>query len=139
MSLQSLCAELAEVVGRPGSGIAVSRNEPPETIGTFPTSWVNPVSGEVRRTSGDAMWIHSLELIVYVGPRVANLPAEFSRIAPLVSSVERAVWEAYQAGDAFGPSVSRCVVVGYRIGLRQFAGKEFHSITFQIDAKEHTE
>lgn len=139
MSLQSLCAELAEVVGRPESGIAVSRNEPPETIGSFPTSWVNPVSGTVARQSGDAMWIHQLELIVYVGPRVANLPTEFARVSPLVTSVERTIWEAYQAGDAFSPSVSRCVVSGYRIGLRQFGGKDYHSITFQIDAKEHTE
>lgn len=138
MSLQTVCAEIAEVLGRPGSGITVSRNEPPETLGAFPASWVNPVAGTVARQSGDAMWIHQIEVIVYVAPRVANLPAEFARISPLITSVERAIWDAYESGEAFSQTVSRCVVNGYRIGLRPFGGKDYHSITFSLDVKEHT-
>lgn len=138
MSLQSVCAELAAVLADPDSGIALSRNEPPEVLGQFPTSWVNPVGGTVARTSGDAMWLHQIEIIVYVAPRATNLANEFARIAPLVNSVEATVWTAYADGNAFGQSVSRCVVTGYQVGIRDFAGKPYHAITFTVDVKEHT-
>jgi len=138
VSLQTVCAELAEVIARPESGIVAAFNQPPEVLGSFPAAWVNPVSGTVARQSGDAMWLHRIELVVYVTPRVTNLPAEFARIAPLVSSVERAVWDAYESGDAFGQGVSRAVVASYQIGLRDFGGKPYHSITFVVDVKEHT-
>lgn len=138
MSLETVCAEIARVAARPESGIREAHNEPPERLGTYPTSWVNPVGGRV--TAGDedeALWIHQIELIVYVRPRVANLPVEFADVAPLVNSVERAIRRAW-IGNQMAAGIDRCVVASYAIGLRGFAGKDQHCVTFTLDVKEHT-
>lgn len=137
MSLASVCAEIATIAARPGSGIKQMLPGPPINIGTFPSAWVNPVSGQVTRTSGDAMWVHQIDLIVYVAPMVFNLPAEFALIAPLVNSVESTFWAAYDNNE-LSPNVSRCVVASYRFGIMDVGGKPQHSVTFTLDVKEHT-
>lgn len=141
MSLVSVCAEIARVVGDPAlaSGVKTSLNSPPDVIGQgqYPLSWVNPVGGRV--TPGDedeALWVHQVELIVYVRPRVANLPVEFADVAPLVNSVERAIRRAWVLNQ-FAPGIDRCVVASYSIGLRDFGGGQ-HSVTFTLDVKEHS-
>lgn len=136
MSLATVCAEIAAVVAGAGSGIAVSHNEPPEVVGRYPTSWVNPTGGRVVR-AGDAMWLHQIELIVYVAARASNLPVEFAQVAPLVTSVERTIWDAY-AANQFSVGIDKCLVASYSIGIRDFGGKPQHTVTFVIDVKEHT-
>lgn len=138
MSLQTISAAIATIAGRDESGIAVAHNAPPETLGDrFPVSWVNPVGGHVTRASEDAMWEHRVELIVYVTPRLKDLPGEFARIAPLIYSVEATFWAAFE-GDDFPAAIDHCVVTDYSIGIRDFAGRPMHSVTFTLDVKEHT-
>lgn len=137
MSLASVCAEIAHVVADPASGIVDAHNEPPEMLGKYPASWVNPTGGRLDWRVGDKAWLHAIELIVYVTPRVANLPVEFARVAPLVNSVEQVISNAYLANE-FSPGIDRCVVASYSIGIRDFGGKPQHCVTFTLDVKEHT-
>lgn len=136
MSLETVCAEIAAVAARPESGIAKAHNEPPETLGVYPTSWVNPVSGAITRGSEDAMWLHRIELIVYAAARASNLPVEFAKVAPLVTSVEAAFWRAF-AQNELSAAIDHCLVTAYSIGIRDFGGKPQHAVTFTLDVKEH--
>lgn len=138
MSLQSCVAEIADVLrAHPESGLAEVHAGPPERLGTYPCAWVNHRRGDVNRAASDAMWTHEIDLVVYVAPRVANLPAEYALVAPLVSSIERVIWLAY-LGTEFSGSLSACLVQSYEIGLVPFAGKDQHAITFRLWVKEHT-
>lgn len=138
MSLAIVCAQIAAVAGRPESGIAAAHNAPPESLGRrFPVSWVNPVGGDVERISDEAMWLHRVELIVYVTPREDELPVEFAYMAPLVNSVEATFWAAFLNND-YPPEIDHIVVNRYSLGIREFAGDPYHTITFSLDVKEHT-
>lgn len=140
MSVVEVCAQLAAVVGRPGSGVVVSRVDPPESIGDQVTSV--PFIAEDRESqivlgNGDTMWTHAIDLIVYVSPRRGHLEREYAKVKPLIGSVVATVHAAYLAGE-FGAGVSDCVITGYRAGLRSYAGQEYHALTFAVRVKEHT-
>jgi len=138
VSLASVCAEIVDVLSDPASGIAQMLPGPPINVGTFPAAWVNPVRGTVTPQSGDHLWLHQIELIVYVTPLVFNIPAEFARVAPLVNSIEQTIWAAYEQ-NVFSPNVSRCVVSAYAFGIRDLQGKPVHSLSITLDVKEHTQ
>jgi len=138
VSIASTCAELVQVLARPESGIRSAHAQPPEVLGALPAAMVVVNRGAVAYQSGDLMWTYTLDVVVYVTPRISNLPAEYARVAPLINSVVDTVWRAYEEGDAYGQTVSRCVVRDFTAGVRDFAGKPHHSITFSVDVKEHT-
>lgn len=138
MSISQTCADLIDVISAEGSGIRTAHAQPPEQLGVLPAAFVVVNRGTVAYQSGDLMWSYTLDLVVYVTPRVNNLPAEYARVAPLINSVVDTVWDAYEGGESFGQTVSRCVISDFTAGVRDFAGKPYHSITFSVDVKEHT-
>jgi hypothetical protein len=139
VSLESIRAGIADVAGRPGTGIAVSLKNPPEKLGkVFPVSWVHPPAGRVALALDHERWTHRLELVVYVAPRIDELATEFDLIDPLLRSVSRALFAAYVDGDpAFpDPPVRKVVVTGYQVGIRVWGSAEYHAVTFEIEAEE---
>lgn len=139
MSLELVCAELAAVMARPSSGIADAHNAPPEKLVAWPTSWINPASGTVARFSDQAEWDHRIELIVYVTPRIDASPVEFALVAPLISSVEKTLWEVYRDGGGFSGSVRKALVVAYKVEPRNFASDPQITVVFTVDVEEVTQ
>lgn len=142
MSLSGICTTIATVLSDPASGIALSLADPPESIGDQVTS-IPFISAEresmVALGNGSTMWTHAIDLMVFVSPRVGNLQEEYQRVKPLVHSVIATLHAGYLSG-AFGAGVSRCIITSYRGGQREYpaGGQAYHTITFAVEAKEHT-
>lgn len=138
MGLPEVCAAAAAIAASPGTGIRRAYYPLPDALGKgLPVATVEPQRGRVSR-AGDALWVHTLFLHVFVDGRSANLPVELAPAAAMVGPVEAAFFAATAAPDGLPRGVSRIAVTDYEVTGLVFAGQTYTGVRFTLDAKEHT-